>query len=185
MNRLTVAGIARAADTLGCEVAAVKAVIAVEAAGKGFLDDGRPKILFERHIFARLTTGRFTTAHPDLSNNKAGGYAGHAGEYPRLYRALQLDAEAALQSASWGIGQLMGFNWAVCGEKSLYGFLMAVHNDEDTQLALMVQFIRNKGLADEMRRKDWAGFAYGYNGSGFARNAYDKKLAAAYKAAGG
>jgi N-acetylmuramidase len=40
-----------AAQSLGCEVAAVKAVAAVESAGHGFLPNGKPKILFEAHIF--------------------------------------------------------------------------------------------------------------------------------------
>ena len=42
------AAIASAANKLGCEVAAVRAVVDVESGG-GFLPDGRPKILFERH----------------------------------------------------------------------------------------------------------------------------------------
>ena len=40
------------ADTLGVEVAALKAVVEVECSSKGgFLVDGRPRILFEGHIF--------------------------------------------------------------------------------------------------------------------------------------
>ncbi len=181
-KRLTDAGIARAAAALGCEVAAVKAVIAVEAAGAGFLADGRPKILFERHIFRRLTGNSFDAKHPDLSG-PAGGYKGGDAEYGRLYRAAQLNGEVAVLSASWGIGQIMGFNWKACGEKSLYGFLLAVHNDEDAQLGLMVGFIQSAGLADELRRKDWAGFARGYNGPGYARLGYHEKLRKAYEAA--
>ena len=42
-----------AAALLGVEVAAVMAVSRVEAQGRGFLSDGRVKILFERHIFYR------------------------------------------------------------------------------------------------------------------------------------
>ena len=39
------------ADQLGLETAVVKAVNKVESSGRGFLIDGRPKILFEGHIF--------------------------------------------------------------------------------------------------------------------------------------
>ena len=50
--------IAEAAKKLDCEVAAVRAVVDVESRG-GFLADGRPKILFERHYFsADRTPGR-------------------------------------------------------------------------------------------------------------------------------
>lgn len=184
-NRLTPEGIERAAKFLGCEVAAVKAVIAVEALGQGFLADGRPKILFERHKFHQFTGGVHDKVAPDISNPKAGGYVGNAGEYPRLYRALQLGGDAAVRATSWGLGQVMGFNWSLVGEKSLSGFLLAAHNNEESQLGLMVGFIRNTGLADALRRKDWAGFAKGYNGTGYARNKYDVKLEAAYRAAGG
>lgn len=181
-GKLTPEGIARAASTLGCEVAAVKAVIAVEALGDGFLSDGRPKILFERHKFHQFTNGRFDHV-PRVSNAKAGGYEGKEAEYVRLYIALQLDADAAVKSTSWGLGQVMGFNYALAGERSLLGFLLAAHHNEDAQLALMVQFIRSVGADDELRRKDWAGFARLYNGAGYTRNRYDTKLAAAYAAA--
>src|SRR5512145_2868604 len=39
------------ADELGIELAAVKAVNEVESSGRGFLTSGKPKILFEGHIF--------------------------------------------------------------------------------------------------------------------------------------
>ncbi len=183
--KLTATGIQRAAQQLGCTEPAVRAVIAVEAGGAGFLPDGRPKILFERHVFSRLTGRAFDTVAPDIANRTPGGYSGNQLEYPRLYKAVQLDGEMAVQSCSWGLAQVMGFNWKACGEKSLFGFLLAVHHSEDSQLGLMVGFIQSNGLADELRRKDWAGFAKGYNGSNYAINKYDVKLAAAYKAAGG
>jgi hypothetical protein len=40
--------------------------------------------------------------------------------------------------------------------------------------------VENAGLVDELRRNDWAGFARGYNGPGYADNRYDTKLASAY-----
>ena len=183
-GKLTQRGIERAAAFIGCTVRAMHAVIAVEAAGDGFLADGRPKILFERHKFYALCdqarAQEWSRTVPDICNPKSGGYVGNEGEYPRLYRALQLDADAAIESASWGIGQIMGFNWRLAGERSLHGFVLAMHNDEDTQLMLMANTIRGLGASDELCRLDWAGFARIYNGSGYARNKYDTKLAAAY-----
>lgn len=181
-NRPSAAAIRRAAAALGCTEPAVRAVIEVEAGGDGFLPDGRPKILFERHKFRQFTKGRFDQTHPTLSG-PAGNYSGGTAEYVKLYQALQLDAEAAIQSCSWGIAQIMGFNWPRTGETSLLGFLMAMHHDADAQLALMVEFIRMSGLADEMKRKDWTAFARGYNGP--AQKGYDTKLQAAYKRHGG
>ena len=45
-----------------------------------------------------------------------GGYgAGGAHQYERLAEAMSLDRRAALRSASWGIGQVMGFHAQVSG----------------------------------------------------------------------
>ena len=77
------AAIAAAAKKIDCQVAAVRAVIDVESRG-GFLPDKRPKILFERHYFSRLTKRKFDGSHPLVSNPKWGGYKGGAAEYDRL-----------------------------------------------------------------------------------------------------
>lgn len=180
---LTPEGIARAATVAGCSPRALRAVIAVEAAGAGFQPDGRPKILFERHIFHRLTGGKFDASAPQVSQATPGGYEGGKAEWSRLYAAVQLDPDAAVQSASWGLGQIMGFNWKLCGEKSLLGFLLAMHNSENAQLMLMAHFLRSTGAAVPLAKMDWAGFARSYNGSAFAKNHYDSKLAAAYESA--
>ncbi|MCC6559800.1 MAG: DUF3380 domain-containing protein, partial [Xanthomonadales bacterium] len=42
-------------ERLEVSVPTLKAVAEVESAGSGFLSDGRPKILFEGHVFSRLT----------------------------------------------------------------------------------------------------------------------------------
>lgn len=181
-REMTPAGIARAAAVIGCDVRTLKAVIAVEAAGQGFKPDGRPTILYERHVFHRLTKGEFDAVAPRVSNAKPGGY-NDADPYWKLYVASQLDADAAVQSCSWGLGQIMGFNWRLCGERSLLGFLLAMHHNEDAQLILMAHFIRTVGANDELCRRDWAGFARIYNGPAFARNKYDTKLADAYRRA--
>jgi hypothetical protein len=110
----------RLAKSLDVEAAALKAVATVEAAGAGFLpgEPPRPKILFEAHAFHRLTAGRFAKQAPNLSNPTWNRklYAGSvAGEWQRLEAACKLDRPAALQSASWGLFQIMGFNYAYCG----------------------------------------------------------------------
>jgi len=180
VSTFTAEGIALAAKRLGVDVPTVRAVAEVESNGAGFLPDGRPKILFERHIFSRLTERRFDGSHPDISSPDPGDYQGNEAEYPRLYRAIQLDGDAAVQSASWGSFQAMGFNWKECGEKSLFGFLLAMHHNADAHLALFTTQVINKGIADELQRKDWAGFAEKYNGKNFRAGRYDAKLRAAY-----
>jgi hypothetical protein len=178
-TRMTEEAIARAADALGCEVAAVKAVIDVESRG-GFLDDNRPKILFERHYFCRLTNGKHDPVAPEISSPAAGGYQGGKREYDRLAAAIKLDREAALKSASWGAFQIMGANYKAVGFPDVESFCKAMCESEDNQLAAFVGFVKANKLDDELRRHDWAGFARGYNGPAYQKNRYDEKLAAAY-----
>ena len=169
----------RAAKAIGCTVAAVRAVADVESRG-GFFADARPKILYERHIFSRLTERKFDAAHPAISNKASGGYIGGPAEYDRLAEAIKLDRTAALESASWGAFQIMGFNHEAAGFKDVELFVKAMVSGQGAQLDAFVAFIKASSLDDELIRKDWTGFARGYNGEQFAKNKYDKKLAAAF-----
>ena len=171
--------IAAAANSIGCDVCAVKAVLDVESRG-GFLPDGRPKILFERAYFSRLTGGKYNSSDPDISAPTWGGYKGGPAEYDRLEKAIALDRDAALRSASWGAFQIMGNNFAACGFANVEDFVTAMVAGEPQQLDAFVSFVKSGGLDDELRRLDWAGFARGYNGPDYRANKYDQKLATAY-----
>ena len=174
------AAITDAAKKLDCEAAAVRAVIDVESRG-GFLPDGRPKILFERHYFSRLTKGKFDGSHPDISNPQWGGYgAGGAHQYDRLNAAIALNRDAALRSASWGLFQIMGDHCTALGFADAEAFVAAMVSGEAAQLDAFVTFVKKNNLDDKLMRQDWAGFARGYNGPAFRTNRYDEKLAAAY-----
>ena len=191
MNLLTEQDYERAAERLRCDVAAVKAVAEVESSGAGFLADGRPKILFERHVFRRqlLDRGHDTRAdereHPDIVNAKPGGYVGGAGEWRRLDDAAQINREAALASASWGKFQIMGSNWRAAGADTLQDFVNRMYRSEGAQLDAFVEFVIASGLDDALRAHDWPRFARGYNGPAYEKNKYDTKLASAYAKAGG
>lgn len=180
--RLDLTDIGRAAADLGCEAACVHAVLAVESNGSGFLPDGRPRILFEAHIFSRETQGRFDGSHPRVSSPVWNRllYAGGAGEYPRLTEAIVLDRRAALRSASWGLFQILGSNHQRCGYASVEEFVAAMCDDEANHLLAFVEFCRIGALDRALRSHDWAAFARGYNGPNYAANHYDTKLAAAY-----
>jgi hypothetical protein len=164
------------------------AVLAVESRGFGFLREGRrPKILFERHIFHRETDGRFAAVAPDLSAKTGGGYIGGGAEYDRLGRALELcrgdgvSDDAALRSASWGLGQVMGFNAVPAGFAGPTDMVTRMAESENAQLAGMAGFIRSEGLDAKLRARDWTGFAKRYNGSQFFKNQYDIKLRDAFE----
>jgi N-acetylmuramidase/Protein of unknown function (DUF1353) len=170
-----------AAVSLKCEVAVIKAVTEVESRGNGFLPDDQPVILFERHIFSRYTKGKYDKDYPDISNPKAGGYQGGAAEHKRLAKAVSLDRNAALMSASWGLFQIMGFNFAVCGFTTLQKFINAMYRSEKDHLLAFIEFIKQNNLAELLRNHRWAEFAKRYNGPDYKKNKYDEKLAKAYK----
>ena len=178
-HRLTERSIESAARRLACQSAALRAVIAVESKG-GFQADGRPKILFERHYFHRLTGGMFAHSHPDICHPRWGGYGPSALQYDRLHRAITLNRDAALRSASWGAFQIMGDNCMFAGFRHVEDFVIAMVESEDRQLDAFVAFVMAKRLDDELRRLDWAGFARRYNGPAYRKNRYDEKLAASY-----
>ncbi len=177
--RFTDGAVIAAARKLSCEVAAVRAVMDVESRG-GFQADGRPKILYERHVFARLTNGKHSAKHPTVSSTSSGGYVGGPGEYLRLDKACALDVDAALSSASWGAFQIMGYHWKSLGYASIRDFVGRMFKSEDEHLEAFIQYVKKNNLADELQRNDWRGFARGYNGPAFETYKYDQKLAAAY-----
>jgi N-acetylmuramidase/Putative peptidoglycan binding domain len=178
---MTAKGMNAVCEMLGVGEAEVWAVLTVETRGFGFLLDRRPQILFERHIFSRRTSGRHDAEHPDISGRKPGGYKGGAGEYERLEKAMQLDEQEALKSASWGLPQVMGFNHRVVGFDSVTGMVEAIIESEDDQLEALGQFIMaHPKCRIGIQRNDWGSFAACYNGPNFRLNDYDNRLAAAY-----
>lgn len=187
---LTEASLQSALAVLGMDGAAdmpvLWSVLTVESRGFGFLPDRRPKILFERHVFYRETGGRFASSAPDLCAKSGGGYVGGAAEYDRLARAVGLcraaglGDEPALRSASWGLGQVMGFNAVSAGFKHAQDMVTQMCQSESAQLAGMVGFMRSEGLDAKLRARNWAGFARGYNGATYWKNQYDVKLKEAY-----
>lgn len=172
-----------AATLLGTDAATIQAVAMVETAGAAFDEMGRPRILFERHYFHRLTHGRFDKGHADISRATAGGYGKFSAQYGKLEKAYRLDAEAALKSASWGRFQIMGANFAAAGHASVQAFVLALTRSEAAHLSAFASFVgADQSLRDALKKRDWATFAASYNGPGYKDNDYDGKLAKAYQA---
>jgi hypothetical protein len=187
-ERLTDADFARAAAALDVEVAAIKAVAEVESAGKGFLPDGRPEILYEAHIFHKESKGAHANAKDrrgvKLSSptwNRALYGATGTAQHDRYEDARAFDADAANKACSWGLFQILGQNHAACGFDSSQAFVDALWTGgAPAHLDAFVAFIKANKLDAALRRKDWKSFAAEYNGPAYAQNAYDKKMAAAY-----
>jgi hypothetical protein len=158
------------------------AFIDVETRGSGFDDQGRPRILFERHKFYKFLPAdkRAQAVNLRLASKSPGGYGKESEQYSKLERAMKIDKAAALFSCSWGLGQIMGFNHEAAGYETVEEMIEAFCEDEENHLQAAVQFIYSNKLDDELRNHDWAGFAKGYNGQNYKINRYDEKLAEAF-----
>ena len=184
---LTDADFARAAKELNVEVAAIRAVAEVEAAGQGFLPDGRPAVLYEAHVFHKHTKGahaaakdrrgaKLSSAKWDRSLYGATG----AHQHERLEDAAKLNWDAAHKAASWGTFQILGENHKAAGHDTIKGFVDAMNSGAPAHLDAFVSFIKTNKLDGALRSKNWGTFARGYNGPGYAQNKYDVKMAQAY-----
>lgn len=188
----------QASARLGVPIAAVYALNEVESNGRGFLDNGKPVILFERHVmFDRLQLVRssgddqeqlhqraeqLAKQVPNLVNPKAGGYIGGSAEHQRLAQARQLDDIAALESASWGGFQVMGYHWQRLGYSSVHDFVAAMNRSEADHLEAFVRYIEaDANLLKALKAQKWATVAKLYNGPNYQRNLYDVKLERAFE----
>ncbi|MBD9653585.1 N-acetylmuramidase family protein [Pseudomonas sp. PDM12] len=195
---LSNATLVAAAKRLGVDLATVYAVNEVESAGAGFLPNGKPKALFERHVMhARLSQVRtkgdnaaallaradqLAAIYPNLVNRKPGGYAGGVAEHQRIAQARTLDALCADESASWGAFQIMGYHAQRLGYASVAEFIQLMSQDENQQFEAFVRYIeKDPALHKALKAKKWAAFAESYNGPAYARNLYDVKLERAYQ----
>ncbi|MDA7086500.1 N-acetylmuramidase family protein [Pseudomonas sp. SA3-5] len=187
-----------AAKRLGVDLAAIYAVNEVESLGEGFLSNGKPKVLFERHVMHRLLgtprhegddaaalqahAEQLAATYPALVNPRPGGYAGGTAEHQRLAQARLLDALCADESASWGAFQIMGYHWQALGYASITDFTTRIASSEAEQFEAFVRFIEaDPALLKALKARKWAQFAKRYNGPAYARNLYDVKLDRAYR----
>jgi peptidoglycan hydrolase-like protein with peptidoglycan-binding domain len=170
----------------------VHMLVDVEAAGAGFDAQGRPKMLFEPHIFWReLGAGKERDAavkqglaYPKWKRNYP------KDSYPRLVQAMKIDEAAALRSASWGATQILGDNFKLAGFGSVHEMVDAMCEDEDNHIEAMIEFVKAAGIDDDLRRlaglkrpttpADCAPIARAYNGPGYAENRYHIKMAEAH-----
>jgi len=186
-NGLCDAHLMVAASTLKVPVAVIRAIHEVESRNAGFLADGRPAILFERHVFFRrlrshgIDPDPHAQRFPGLVSTTPGGYRGNAGEHVRLVAAERIHLAAARESASWGAFQIMGYHWRSLSYDSLSDFIDRMYRHESDHLESFIRFIQaDRRLHTALIKQDWATFARGYNGPGYANNLYDAKLAQAH-----
>ncbi|WP_338491282.1 N-acetylmuramidase family protein [Pseudomonas trivialis] len=173
----------------GIEVNIIKAFAIVESGGRsGFGPEKFPVLAYERHIFHKYTQKKYDSTHPNLSapymakadtqwriNNKD-----QATAWQTLRAAYSLDQKAALMSASYGMFQIMGFNFAACGFKDVFDFVAAMKLNAGQQLNAFVGFCsKNAALVKAMKTRDYVGMARNYNGPQYGD--YDQRIKKAYE----
>lgn len=170
------------------EIPVVRAVVDVESGGRGFWNDGRPKILFEGHVFWRQLKERGVDPNKYASDNptilypkwQRKHYKGGPAEYERLAAAKLIDEEAALCSASWGLFQIMGYHAPSLEYEDVIHFVDEMKKTEREHLDAFGRYLIRDDLVKFLREKQWASFARRYNGPGYAENRYDEKLQKSY-----
>jgi hypothetical protein len=187
--KITDQDIIKAAKEIGVEPAALKSIAITESNGDGFYPDGKCKILFEGHIFwqqlikdgvdpKQLQAQYPNIIYPTWDKTK---YFGGEKEWQRLTQALTINTDAAYKSASYGMFQIMGFNFKACGCADITEFVSAMCQSEINQLRAVVSLISSNNWLIYLKNKDWVNLALHYNGPKEKDNNYDVKLAQNYQ----
>lgn len=189
-DRLTDEDFREVAEELGVEVAAVKAVVEIEAGAKheGFWANGKPIINFDLSMFRKfaarnkINLSRYQRSHAVVfaKPNRARYGSYQAAQQARLDAARTIDDKTAIEGTFWGMFQLGGFNWKVCGTSSPDEFVRLMSRSERDQLELFAEFIRETGMLPLLKAKNWSAFARRFNGPSYARRGYHTRLARAY-----
>lgn len=171
------------ADELGVEVAAMKAVVRVEAGAemKGFYAPGVPVVNFDPSMYRQ-----FASKAPDRKGDPDAkvpdGLTGYAKkEWTQLTNARHKNAQGADMGTFWGMFQIGGFNYKLCGCSSIGEFVEMMSDSELSQLELFARFLQNTGIVKHLKAKDWARFARAFNGASYARRGYHTKMASYYR----
>ena len=179
------------AKELGVEVAAIKAVVEIEAGRqhKGFWEEGKPLMNFDLTVFRqmakrhKINLGKYTKSHSAVFNRpNIARYGSQQGAVcARFDKACEIDSVTAIEGTFWGMFQIGGFNWRQCGTSSPQEFARLMSRSERDQLELFGEFISRTGLLPALKSKNWSAFARGYNGPSYAARGYHTRLAKAYK----
>lgn len=170
------------AEELGVEVAAIKAVVYIEAGKnmKGFWAPGVPVINFDRTMYNKFR-GKAADKSGAKGEKVPEGLSGYAlSEWTQLINARKVNAQGANMGTFWGMFQIGGFNYKLCGCETVDEMVKLMAHSELEQLELFATFITNGGMLPDLKKKNWAGFARKYNGTSYAKRGYHTKMAKAY-----
>jgi len=165
------------------------ALIRQESSNSGFQlhEDNywRPVVRLELHQLNRRTDGMFHKERPDLFKarfNIKDGNVPQAVHYSRMNEALLIaealfGAEPIFASTSWGLCQVMGFNFRPAGSGTIERFIHRMATSEREQVKAAITFIdSHPAMRRALANRDWETFALHYNGSARAKR-YAQELA--------
>ncbi|MDE5808283.1 MAG: N-acetylmuramidase family protein [Muribaculaceae bacterium] len=179
---LTDADFRRVAQRLGVEVAAIKAVVVIEAGEKmeGFWAPGVPVVNFDRTMYNRYRA-KAKNSKGNPSEKVPSGLKGYPlSEWTQLVTARKTNVDGANMGTFWGMFQIGGFNYRLCGCQTVGEMVRLMSYSELEQLELFATFLINTGMVADLKKKNWAAFAKKYNGPNYARRGYHTKMANAY-----
>lgn len=165
------------------EYAALMAFIEVESGGRGFAKDtGKILIQFEPSWFRKKSpytpTGKWSVNTVEKQSR----------EWEAFNSAFSHNPNAAMESTSIGLPQIMGFHYARLGYATVGDMWDDFKRSETHQVKALIRFIEtDKRLLKALLEKDWHQVAMIYNGAGYAalafkigREPYNISMAKAY-----
>lgn len=157
------------AEELGVEVAAIKAVVVIEAgkAMKGFYAPGVPVVNFDNSMY-RVYGPKAPNRAGDKNAKVPAGLTGYAlREWTQLTNARKVNSEGADMGTFWGMFQIGGFNYKLCGFENVKDFVAVMSESEFSQLEIFAKFITASGMLPDLKNKNWSNFARKYNGPSY------------------
>lgn len=179
--------------------------VEVESAGSGFdSKTGKIKIQFEPSHFKKRAQAEFKyyselLKKKDLTqlentfisdwklvlNNKIDI---QSREWPAFNAAFKINPDAAMESTSIGLGQIMGFHYKRLGYKTVGEMWDDAKKGEDRQIWQMLKFLAtDTRLSKAIKEKNWHLIATYYNGAKYkelakklGREPYDISMEKAY-----
>jgi len=142
-------------------------ILMVESGGKGFYANGNIKKRYEPGIYAGLLRKKQNKITRILPGLKKSWVAKHSEE------------QLSLMSTSYGIAQIMGWHYPALGYQSVEEMVRDYSADEDNQTNSFLKFVtfyRYGKFLKALKDLDYKKIAIMYNGAGYKRNGYDKKL---------
>ena len=165
------------------EAASLLTFISVETGGKGFDDEtGKVTIQFEPVWFKKKApyapSGIWSVNKVDVQRK----------EWIAFNDAYKKNPDAAMQSTSIGLGQIMGFHYKKLGYNTVGEMWDDAKKGIEEQIKQMVKFINSDpNLLNALKKHDWTKVATIYNGRGFMdlakkyhRTPYDEAMEIAY-----